>query len=243
VSEKWPFTDPENLAVFTLKRIVQGQSPILRVTHDEDDGGWQFLDGGEVTVEEASLVSLRAMTRLDPSVLELTDLPLGWAASRSGPGEPWQRAPAVTEEDQDKKLISDIQEYGWHVIMIPLDDEGPAFAYSVGLFQTFGHPEIIVFGLDLGVMHQIINLIGEEVRHGRRFADAETVPGILESYDVRFLDVARRHYPDYFGYAHWFYKGDDFPVLQCVWPDKQGRFPTDPDYPEPLRARQPLLAE
>jgi hypothetical protein len=36
--------------------------------------------------------------------------------------------------------------------------------------------------------------------------------------------------------------GDGFPALQCPWPDKQGRFPTDTDYAEPLRARQPLLA-
>src|SRR5262245_43118607 len=95
-----PFTDPETLAVFTLKRIVRGESPILRVTHDEGDGGWQFLDGGEVAVEEATVVSLRQMTRIDPSVLELADLPLGWVASRAGPGQPSQRAPAVTEEDR-----------------------------------------------------------------------------------------------------------------------------------------------
>ncbi len=237
----WPFSDPENLAVVTLKRIIRGESPILRVTHDEDDGGWQFLDGGEVAVEEASLVSLRQMARLDPSILELADLPLGWVAERAGPGEPWQRAPAVTEEDRDHKLVSEIEEVGWHVIMIPEDDEGPSFAYSIGLFRTFGHPEIIIFGLDLDLMHRLINLIGEDVRQGRRFADGQAASGILEGYDVRFLNVARRHYPEHFGYAHWYYKGDDFPALQCLWPDKHGRFPTDSDCPEPLRARQRLL--
>ena len=75
MSENWPFTDPEDLAVFTLKRIVRAEAPILWVCHYEDDSGWQFLDGGEVAVEEASLVSLRNVTRLDPSVLELADLP------------------------------------------------------------------------------------------------------------------------------------------------------------------------
>src|SRR5947209_12602760 len=40
--ENWPFAEPEDLAVFTLKRIVRGESPILMVSHDEDDGGWQF---------------------------------------------------------------------------------------------------------------------------------------------------------------------------------------------------------
>jgi hypothetical protein len=239
----WPFADPENLAVFTLKRIVRGESPILRVTHDEEDGGWQFLDRGEVAVEEASLVSLRQMTRIDPSILELADLPLGWVAERIGPGEPWQRAPAVTEEDRERKLVSDIEEVGWHVIMIPEDDEGPSLAYSIGLFHNFAHPEIIIFGLDLDLMHRLINLIGEEVREGRRFADGQDATGVLEGYDVRFVAVAHRHYPEHFGCARWYYNGDDFPALQCLWPDRQGRFPTDTGYPEPLRARQPLLRE
>jgi hypothetical protein len=239
----WPFTDPENLAVFTLKRIIRGESLILRVTHDEDDGGWQFLDGGEVAVEEASLVSLRQMTRIDPSILELADLPLGWVAERAGPGVPWQRAPAVTEEARERKLVSDIEDVGWHVIMIPEDDEGPSFAYSIGLYRTFGHPEIIIFGLDLDLMNLMINLIGEEIRQGRRFADGESASGILEGYEVRFLHVVRRHYPEHFGYAHWYYKGDDFPALQCVWPDRQGLFPTDAGYAETLPVRQPLLAE
>jgi hypothetical protein len=239
----WPFADPENLAVFTLKRIVRGDAPILRVAHDEDDGGWQFLDGGEVAVKEAALVSLREIIRIDPSILGLADLPLGWVADRAGPGEPWQRSPAISEEDRDRKLLSDIEEIGWHDIMIPEDDDGPPFTYSIGLFRTFDHPEIIILGLDLDLMHQMINLIGEEIRQDRRFADGESVSGILEGYKVRFLHVVRRHYPEHFGYAHWYYKGDDFPALQCLWPDRQGRFPTDAGYPEPLRARQPLLAE
>jgi hypothetical protein len=242
MSDDWPFADPENLAVFTLKRIVRGESPILRVCHDEDDGGWQFLDGGDVAIEEASLVCLRSITEIDPSILELADLPLGWVAERVSTGEQWRRSPGVTEDDVEKKLVSDIEEFGWHVIKIAEDDEGPAFAYSIGLFKTFGHPEIIVFGLDVDLMHRMINLIGEEVRHGRRFADEEAASGVLEGYDVRFKYVARRHYHEHVGYARWFYKGDDFPLLQCLWPDKKGRFPTDSDFARALRPRQPLLA-
>ena len=48
--------------------------------------------------------------------------------------------------------------------------------------------------------------------------------------------------PDRFGYARWCCRGDDFPVLQCLWPDRRGHFPTDPGFPESPRARQPSLA-
>jgi hypothetical protein len=147
----------------------------------------------------------------------------------------------VTEDDIERKLVSDIEEFGWHVIKIFEDDEGPAFAYSIGLFKNFSHPEIIVFGLDVNLMHRMINLVGEEVRQGRRFADDEAASGILEGYDVRFLNVASRHYHEHVGYARWFYTGDDFLLLQCLWPDKKGRFPTDPGFAKALRPRQPLL--
>jgi hypothetical protein len=90
-------------------------------------------------------------------------------------------------------------------------------------------------------MHRLIDLIGDEVGQGRRFAGGETVSGILEGHGVRFLDVARRHYPEYFGVRSQHYEGDDFPVLQCLWPDKQGRFPTDAGFPESLRPLQPVL--
>jgi hypothetical protein len=88
---QWPFDDPKNVAVITLNSIVKGGRPILHVTHDADDGTWQFLDGTTVSEDNASVVSLEEITRIDPSIMELADLPVGWYADRSAPSEPWQR--------------------------------------------------------------------------------------------------------------------------------------------------------
>ena len=52
--EQWPFDDPKNVAVITLKAIAKGGNPILHVTHDADDGAWQFLDGSTVSEESAA---------------------------------------------------------------------------------------------------------------------------------------------------------------------------------------------
>ena len=43
----WPFDQPPNCAVFTLRRIAEGIDPILFVSHDLDDHGWQFWDSTE----------------------------------------------------------------------------------------------------------------------------------------------------------------------------------------------------
>ena len=78
----WFFDEPENLAVFSLRSIVFGGNPILHVTHDEDDGSWQFLGKEDARVEDLAIVSLKEIVELDSSVTELHDLPLGWHAWR-----------------------------------------------------------------------------------------------------------------------------------------------------------------
>jgi hypothetical protein len=87
----WRFAEPENVAVITLKQIVSEGQPILHVTHDIDDGGWQFLGWEDAREEDVKVVALRTIVRLDPSVQEVADLPLGWHAWRRTTDQPWQR--------------------------------------------------------------------------------------------------------------------------------------------------------
>ncbi len=88
----WPFPDPPNVAVFTSKRIVDGRDWIHYVTHDDEDGAWQFHPFGGPTPEaEAAVVSLSTIVKLDPTVAELGDLPVGWSAWRDDRGGVWQR--------------------------------------------------------------------------------------------------------------------------------------------------------
>jgi hypothetical protein len=88
----WAFTDPKNLAVITLRQILDRERPILYVSHDADDKGWQFLTGDTLTPDDARVVGLGTIAKLDPSVFELADLPLGWKAWRLTVNDPWQRA-------------------------------------------------------------------------------------------------------------------------------------------------------
>jgi hypothetical protein len=92
VNAEWAFDDPPNVAVFTRRSIISGESWIQFVSHDENDGAWQFHppDAGGAE-EDAAVVSLRTITQLDPSVLGLADLPLGWRAWRTDRDSAWQR--------------------------------------------------------------------------------------------------------------------------------------------------------
>jgi hypothetical protein len=93
-AQDWPFDDPPNVAVITIRRVISGGLPITYVSHDEDDGAWQFLvlEPAPPQMSEAMLVGLASIVRLDPTILELADLPIGWCAWRRGQTEQWQRA-------------------------------------------------------------------------------------------------------------------------------------------------------
>jgi hypothetical protein len=96
----WPFPDPPNTAVFTTVHVLERRSPITIVTHDADDGGWQFLCGTTNADADARVVGLGRVLDLDPTVAELADLPFGWRAWRGKPKEPWQRSPRATAADE-----------------------------------------------------------------------------------------------------------------------------------------------
>jgi hypothetical protein len=88
----WAFSDPPNVASFTVRDVMQKRKPILLVCHDSEDGAWQFLTGEPADTADAMLVGLKEIVDLDSSVLELVDLPLGWQASRETQQSPWTRS-------------------------------------------------------------------------------------------------------------------------------------------------------
>jgi len=71
----------------------------------------------------------------------------------------------------DRKFLSDIAMYGWNVtnVFASKNESGPEWSYSTGLYHSFQHPEIVVFGLEAENMQKIINNIGDAVKGGARF--------------------------------------------------------------------------
>jgi hypothetical protein len=141
----------------------------------------------------------------------------------------------------EQQVHADVREYGWHVIHV--GGAGPEFAYTVGLYRTFGHPEVVVLGLPGGVAHRLLNAVGAEVRAGRAFAAGSASREILERFDVAFRPVPPEAHRGRLGWAVWFYDGPAFPALQVVYPDRDGRFPWEAGVADGLRAAQPVLAD
>jgi hypothetical protein len=90
-TNNWPFNQPRNCATLTMRQILDGSEPILLVSHDADDHSWQFIGISDASVADGRIVSLEAIVRHDPTVLEVADLPPGWQAVRNDVGGRWSR--------------------------------------------------------------------------------------------------------------------------------------------------------
>ena len=141
----------------------------------------------------------------------------------------------------EKKIISDVAKYGFHVAIVPGDGYSPAFAYTIGLYKTYGHPELICFSLHQDLLHSVL-WSGKELLDKQPIPDQNLgYPDFIGNYDVRFLPVDKAWYKYYFGYGIWFNQGQGFPAMQVVWPDKQALFPWEEGFNPAWKAGQPLL--
>jgi hypothetical protein len=148
--------------------------------------------------------------------------------------------------DFERKFLRIIDEFGWFVLsVVPrAADEGDAWSYSTGLFYHYQHPEIIIFNENSELRHSMINAIGERAREGEKFEPGRSFADIIGGgFYVQFQPVHISHYADWVNSAIWFYDSDptSFPLLQCFYPDMNGKFPWDAGCEQWAIDAQPLL--
>jgi hypothetical protein len=147
------------------------------------------------------------------------------------------------DHDATQQIDKMVQEYGWYVTLFEEEDGLPAFGYTIGLWKTFKHPEVIAFGLPVDVLASLLNLAGEKVKAGETIREEFAYPDLLTELPVTFRKVHQENMGDYFGYAINFYDMKPFPALQLFWPDEQAAFPWDDAFDDSLRLYQPRLYE
>ena len=87
--KRFPFKDKPNVAVITCTHVIDEGQPILFVTHDADDGCWQFLCGKEHSTNDAKVVALEEIYNLDESLKEISSLGYGEQARREDKNSAW----------------------------------------------------------------------------------------------------------------------------------------------------------
>jgi hypothetical protein len=132
-------------------------------------------------------------------------------------------------------LVETVRKHGWTPLWVAGEI---GFAYTVGVWHTFGQPEIAMFGLEGPGMQQWLNTC---VEHGRDHgwpADGEPFEGVIEDFATQLRPVHDSWHNALFGAAHRFYQGTRVPVRQLVWPDRNGHWPWEADATASSRNRQ-----
>lgn len=153
-------------------------------------------------------------------------------------------------DQEDAKVADVIRRHGWYIQYVGGglcsrpgcdggDDEGPAFAYTVGLFGL-GHPELLMFGVYPETALGALNDLGKRIMAG-----ANLLPGQLIIFDHWPHRVVPEEVPnpgDIVFTTNRFYQRPDeasVPVLQLSYDDDAGRFPWEEDYSDPERQPRP----
>jgi Domain of unknown function (DUF4262) len=146
------------------------------------------------------------------------------------------------DADRDANVRRDVAEFGCHVSVLTDPRGEPVCAFTIGLVTTYGHPEIVVFGLPPEVAVGLLEALEEDLEDGTRFATDRRYDNLLRGYACMFRPV----HPDNVGMfeaAVRYHGGRDFPILQVFWPDRQGRFPWEAGVRDGFRQLQPVLAD
>lgn len=147
-------------------------------------------------------------------------------------------------ENLDQARVG-VEKEGWHLLAVLGKDSDHGYLHTVGLWQTFQHPEIILFSGKkdpTNVASSILSMV-ERVRNGERLEAGQRYDSIFNQFPGALRKVHSRWVRELLGTAVAFYGRPEFPVLQLFWPDKDSRFPWENNFDPALFAAQPMLAE
>jgi hypothetical protein len=144
-------------------------------------------------------------------------------------------------DQEDARVADVIRRHGWYIQYVGGGlcsrpgcdgghDEGPTFAYTVGLFGL-GHPELLIFDVDAHTTHDLLNALGGMIRSGLDLLPGQLIT--LEGWSYRIIPEEVPNPGDIVFTANRFYRRPDeasVPVLQLTYDDEDGRFPWEAEY-------------
>ncbi len=150
----------------------------------------------------------------------------------------------------DQETVAQVIDKGFTVIAVgtgacscchdcdPSPDETPAFAYTIGLPHSAGHPELVVSGLSAEVMSAMLNNAAQRVLDGFPFEPGTTAENLIGYWPVVADPMSPGGLEETALWSHWFHRRPA-DALQLVWPSTSGVFTWQPGGSEHVAAAQP----
>lgn len=145
----------------------------------------------------------------------------------------------------EDEIAAIVRKHGWYAASI--SDHEPPFLYTIGLLQTFRHPEFVMFGLEADNAHALFSQLVRDLRAGKSYAE----PGVHAANiggDVHHVGFRRVHptqHELYLGFAMGYCRDigrwGELEAMQAFWPDRSGKFPFDAGCELEVNQLQPRL--
>jgi len=119
-------------------------------------------------------------------------------------------------------ILSQVSANGWAVPGVLGGGVAPAWAYSIGLWATFGHPDLAAFGRPLDQLAVMVKALCHRVAGDEVVSAGDVLDDVCPS-------TLAIH-----GYIR-------PPIYQVAWADADGNFPGDLRYDPALADAQPML--
>ena len=147
---------------------------------------------------------------------------------------------------RDAEIAESVRKHGWHAIAVEETADAPTLLYTIGLCQTFGHPEVMVFGWEARFAHSIVSDMVADMKKGQFYSAGQTYPGLLDGFEVAIRPVHATQHLVHLGYATGYYRilarPELLSAIQLFWPDKAGKFPFELACDPGVAQLQPRMA-
>lgn len=122
-------------------------------------------------------------------------------------------------------IIDCVDKQGWAIM--PIFGENVRFCYTIGLWQNYRHPEIIMIGLPMELSSNTLSFAACQVQHSQKVyqPEVEYFEEFFQNSKTIFKPVAKSNYDYYFGMALRYYGNIEVPPLQLFWQNDNGEYP------------------
>jgi hypothetical protein len=153
------------------------------------------------------------------------------------------RPQRIGNDEGERLLLANITDYGWHSVNVLEEGPNPPWTFTIGLYDTWQHPELIIIGRSRETSQHALNTVVAGLEHQHHPDLRGTTLDLLSGIPCCFVEVSPRNYCDYVGYARWYYRGKPFPLYQIVWPSNDGHYPWSIYAADSFKRWQPVLGE
>lgn len=139
-----------------------------------------------------------------------------------------------------------LDEKGWGAVPVRPHESGhewgAGYTYTFGLEARYGHPELVIFGMQPAMARRLMDLVVAQVSAGVQLPVGTPFVGLLDN-DLRaaLVPVVVDEVAALFPTCTDIYGEQDWRMTQFVWPAANGAFPWEDGWPEELAHTQPIL--